>query len=167
MYRIIGADQREYIPISPEQLRQWVAEGRVNAQTKVLVEGATDWKPLAAFPEFSLLLGLQPPAASPATIQPLPFPPQRTNPFAFAGFIVGLLALVLCCCCYGLPFNVLGIIFSLVGMSQIKSQPEVYTGQGLAVAGLIMSLASIALAALMVILSLVFGWSDMVRELNL
>ncbi len=52
MYRIIGADEREYGPVSADQLRQWIAEGRANAQTRVLVEGATEWKPLGALPEF-------------------------------------------------------------------------------------------------------------------
>ena len=52
MYRIIGADGNQYGPISTEQLRQWIAEGRANAQTKVLAEGTTEWKPLSEFPEF-------------------------------------------------------------------------------------------------------------------
>ena len=37
MYEIIGADGKEYGPISFEQIRQWIAEGRVNAQTRVQV----------------------------------------------------------------------------------------------------------------------------------
>lgn len=53
MYKIIGADQREYGPVSAEQLRQWVTEGRVNAQTKVRPEGETEWKPLSALAEFA------------------------------------------------------------------------------------------------------------------
>jgi len=52
MYRIIGADGNQYGPISSEQLRQWIAEGRANAQTKVLAEGTTEWKALSEFPEF-------------------------------------------------------------------------------------------------------------------
>jgi hypothetical protein len=52
MYRIIGADGNQYGPISADQLRQWIAEGRANAQTKVLAEGTMDWKPLSEFPEF-------------------------------------------------------------------------------------------------------------------
>lgn len=52
MYRIIGADGNQYGPISAEQLRQWLAEGRANAQTRVLAEGTTEWKPLSEFPEF-------------------------------------------------------------------------------------------------------------------
>ena len=53
MYRIIGADQKEYGPVTAEQLRQWLAEGRVSAQTQVLPEGATEWGPLGNLPEFA------------------------------------------------------------------------------------------------------------------
>ena len=52
MYKIIGADQKEYGPISADQIRQWIAEGRVNGQTVACAEGTQDWKPLQAFPEF-------------------------------------------------------------------------------------------------------------------
>jgi hypothetical protein len=52
MFKIIGADQKEYGPISEDQIRQWIAEGRVNGQTQVCAEGTQDWKPLSAFPEF-------------------------------------------------------------------------------------------------------------------
>ena len=57
MYKIIGGDQKEYGPVTSEQLRQWLAEGRVDAQTSVLAEGATEWKPLSAYPEFADVLG--------------------------------------------------------------------------------------------------------------
>ncbi|MCX6927417.1 MAG: glycerophosphoryl diester phosphodiesterase membrane domain-containing protein [Verrucomicrobia bacterium] len=65
MYKIIGADQKEYGPVTAEQLRQWLAEGRVNGQTSIWSEGATEWKPLATFPEFGDLLAPGPAAASP------------------------------------------------------------------------------------------------------
>ena len=66
MYKIIGADQKEYGPVSSELLRQWVSEGRVNGQTLARAEGETEWKPLSAFPEFaSVLQTATPPAAFP------------------------------------------------------------------------------------------------------
>jgi uncharacterized membrane protein len=65
MYKIIGADQKEYGPISAEQLRAWIAEGRANGQTLVWSEGASEWKPLAAFPEFADSLRAMPSAAPP------------------------------------------------------------------------------------------------------
>ncbi len=53
MYKIIGANQVEYGPVSAEQLRQWIAEGRVNAQTMAQAAGETTWKPISSFPEFA------------------------------------------------------------------------------------------------------------------
>ncbi|HUJ11174.1 MAG TPA: GYF domain-containing protein [Verrucomicrobiae bacterium] len=57
MYKIIGGDGKEYGPVTAEQLRQWIVEGRANAQTKVQAEGSTEWKTLAEFPEFSGVSG--------------------------------------------------------------------------------------------------------------
>jgi hypothetical protein len=72
MYRIIGGDQKEYGPVTAEQLRQWVSEGRVNAQTSVLAEGAAEWKPLSAFPEFADMLAQAPSATLPRRAASLP-----------------------------------------------------------------------------------------------
>ena len=51
MYRIIGSDGKEYGPVDAEQIRSWVAEGRMNNRSMVLGEGAVEWKPLDQFPE--------------------------------------------------------------------------------------------------------------------
>jgi hypothetical protein len=65
-YKIIGADQKEYGPVSAEQLRQWINEGRVNAQTKVRAETETEWKPLSDVAEFAdILRTTTPPAPLP------------------------------------------------------------------------------------------------------
>ncbi len=53
MYKIIGADQREYGPVTEEELRRWFAEGRANRNTLAQREGETGWKPLWSFPEFT------------------------------------------------------------------------------------------------------------------
>lgn len=53
MFKIIGGDGRQYGPVTDADLRQWIADGRANGQTLVQPEGATDWKPLASFPEFA------------------------------------------------------------------------------------------------------------------
>jgi TM2 domain-containing membrane protein YozV len=49
MYKIIGADGKEYAAANAEQLKQWVAEGRANAQTPVQIPGETEWRYLADF----------------------------------------------------------------------------------------------------------------------
>jgi GYF domain 2 len=69
MYKIIGADQKEYGPVPIHQIRQWIIEGRVNAQTSARAEGDPEWKPLGAFPDFAEALGsasLRMPSAFPA-----------------------------------------------------------------------------------------------------
>jgi hypothetical protein len=52
MYKIIGADGNEYGPVSIDQVRRWIAEGRADARTKVRMEGG-EWKPLQASAEFT------------------------------------------------------------------------------------------------------------------
>jgi hypothetical protein len=53
MYKIIGGDQKQYGPVSTDEVRAWIAEGRLSAQSLAWAEGETDWKPLSAFPEFT------------------------------------------------------------------------------------------------------------------
>lgn len=69
-YKIIGGDGKHYGPVSEAELRQWIAEGRLNAQSLVQAEGSVEWKPLGAFPEFGDALRAQtvtPPPALPNT----------------------------------------------------------------------------------------------------
>lgn len=62
MYRVIGADGREYGPVTAEVLKQWIAQGRANAATRVCLEGATDWMQLGSLPEFGFSGARQPDA---------------------------------------------------------------------------------------------------------
>jgi len=67
MYKIIGTDGRQYGPANAEQIRRWLAENRVHAQTLVQTEGAQDWKPLGSLPEFAAGLNAVPPPILPAS----------------------------------------------------------------------------------------------------
>jgi uncharacterized membrane protein len=71
MFKLIGADQKEYGPVTLEQLQRWMAEGRVNAHTLVQPLGATEWKPLSSLPEFAGGFGAPAVAAVPTSP---PFP---------------------------------------------------------------------------------------------
>src|SRR5258708_2854639 len=68
MYKIIGADQQEYGPVSGDELRQWIGEGRVNGQTPGKAEGDATWKTVAAFPEFAMALAASPSAGMPSPL---------------------------------------------------------------------------------------------------
>jgi hypothetical protein len=73
MYKIIGADQKEYGPITSDQIRQWIRDGRVNAHTQARLEPDGNWQPLSAFPEFADVLqpGVAAPGPAPAFISPV------------------------------------------------------------------------------------------------
>jgi uncharacterized membrane protein len=51
-YIIIGGDQKEYGPIPADDVRQWIAEGRLNEQSLMKGEGDAEFRPLEKFPEF-------------------------------------------------------------------------------------------------------------------
>jgi hypothetical protein len=116
MYRIIGADGKEYGPITAEQLRQWLAEGRVNPQTKVLAEGSTDWKTLADSPELGLV---QPVAPTPLTPLPAMTPDAARLVRGPAIFLLVLAILDLLASLVGVAFVALGqAIPTFPGMPQ-------------------------------------------------
>ena len=52
MYTIIGGDQKEYGPISADDVRQWIAEGRLNEKSLVKAESDAEFRALEKFPEF-------------------------------------------------------------------------------------------------------------------
>jgi hypothetical protein len=67
MFTVIGGDGREYGPIEAEQIRAWIAEGRINADTKVRPSGSDDWKRVAEVTEFADALQA---IARPAVVAP-------------------------------------------------------------------------------------------------
>ena len=153
MYKIIGADGRQYGPVTGEQIRQWIAAGRVESRTAVFTEGAKDWTFIGLLPEFTNCFPTTPPTIAP-TIAPA-WQRRGTNAFATAGLVCGIVAWVpFCCCCDGFPFNLMGLVFSLIGLSQISRHPELYEGRGAAITGLVLSVLSLLLFGFLIILSL-------------
>ena len=129
MYKIIGADGKEYGPITAKQLHQWIAQGRANAATRVRLEAATEWQTLGSIPEFADALAQPPtlpnsPAAAPA--------PVKTSGLAVASLILGFLGFC------GLT-AIVGLILGIVALVQISKSEGRLKGQGLAIAGIIIS----------------------------
>jgi hypothetical protein len=156
MYRIIGADGKEYGPVSADQLRRWITEGRADANTRILVEGSLEWRTLSSFPEFAYLLA----AAPVGTLTPLV---RGMNSFAVAALVMGILSVIFCFCCYGIPFNLLGVVFALIALHQIRSEPERYTGKNMAIAGLSLSVLSILVGVILLLIGVSSGWHDVSR----
>ncbi len=153
-YRIIGDDGKQYGPVTGDQVRQWIAQGRAESRTPVFVEGAKDWTFVGLLPEFANCFPTTP---APPTIAP-PVHARRTSGFATAGMVCGILAWTLfCCCCAGVPFSLFALVFSLIGLSQINRHPELYEGRGQAIAGLVLAILYLALTAGYLILSMATG----------
>jgi TM2 domain-containing membrane protein YozV len=137
MYKIIGADGREYGPVGADQVRQWVVEGRANSQTRVQAEGTNEWKSLSVFAELT-------PASAPAVagVPPTMSPPVQTAvssqpPGASKKIAAGICAIL---------FGPLGIHKFILG----------YTGEGVTM--LLISVLTCGIGAIpMRIISLIEG----------
>ena len=55
-YIIIGGDGKEYGPVTDADVRQWLEEGRLNAQSQAKAESDAEFRALAQFPEFADVL---------------------------------------------------------------------------------------------------------------
>jgi hypothetical protein len=137
MYKLLGADKKEYGPVSADQIQTWIAQGRANARTRVQAAGATEWKPLADLPEFAA--ALQKPAgttvapATPTQAQPAAAPP-KTSSLAVTSLVLGVLGLLTC----GLT-SLVGLVLGIVALVRINKSQGQLRGQGLAIAGTIVS----------------------------
>jgi hypothetical protein len=145
MYKILGADGRQYGPVNAEQLRRWIVEGRANAQTQTLAEGAAEWKPLGSLPEFAASFPLPAPPVRPVVAHY-----RKTNAYALWGLICGIVAVFFCiCCCVNIPIGALGLILSLIGLSQINESPDMYEGRAVAIAGIVLSALGLLLGIML------------------
>lgn len=161
MYKIIGADGNEYGPVSAEQLRQWVAEARVDANTRVRAEGSEEWKPLSAYP--GLVTSLSQISPLPVSV-PLTSSSPRTNSMAVTGLIFGSISLVIGWFCCGPLFSTLGIVFSCIGISQINKSQGMQTGKGMAVAGLVTSILGLFVYVAIIIMFGAIGFLGSLQE---
>jgi hypothetical protein len=123
-YTIIGGDQKPYSSVTADDIRRWIADGRLNAQSLMREENDTEWRPLSAFPEFADAL-----AASSAPPPPFSSPVAATSGGRDAALqlvkgpaiglkvtaIVGLVLVAV-----GLVINVLTLNGSHIGLQQIN-----------------------------------------------
>jgi prepilin-type processing-associated H-X9-DG protein len=137
MFKLLGADKKEYGPVSADQIRAWMAQGRANARTQLQAAGSTEWKPLAEFPEFAA--GLRPAGGAPVT------PPSGTGakPAVEPGKPIGLAVTSLVLGCLGLLScgitALVGLVLGIIALVRINKSKGQLGGQGLALAGIIVS----------------------------
>jgi hypothetical protein len=64
-YKMIGSDGQQYGPITLEQIKDWVREGRVTAATQVLRSDINSWLPASQYTELALAQSLPMPTGAP------------------------------------------------------------------------------------------------------
>ena len=143
MFKLLGADKKEYGPVSADQIRAWMAQGRANAQTQLQAVGSTDWKPLVEFPEFAAALqpgggGTAPPLPAAGT-QSAAAPPKNSG-LAVTSLVLGCLGLLSC----GITALV-GLVLGIIALVRINKSNGQLGGRGLALAGTIVSAAFLLL----------------------
>ena len=124
-------DGKKYGPVSGQDLRQWLAEGRLKPTDHVWTEGMVGWVPLHTVEEFSN-------APVPQTYAQVPTQtaPQQGNGMAVAGMVLGIVSLVLICIWFLSPIlAIVGLCLSIAGK---KRADETNTGKGMALAGIIL-----------------------------
>jgi hypothetical protein len=81
MYKVLGADLKEYGPVSAAQINQWITEHRLDANSQVRLEGVDGWKRLAEMPEFAAALAANAPDVGMPPSRPL-YPPSANDVLA-------------------------------------------------------------------------------------
>lgn len=153
MYKIVGGDQKEYGPVTADQVRQWIAQNRANGNTIVSFEGGP-WKPLSTYPEFADVLGRgRPQAGSPGTptytTAQNVFDTKRSNWLGVTSLVLGIVSIFPCCCLCPLPALV-GVVLGVIGLVQIHKSPESYTtSRNTPIAGIVLCIVSIIIGVTM------------------
>jgi prepilin-type processing-associated H-X9-DG protein len=128
-YYIIGGDGIQRGPVHVEEARRWLAEGRLDAQSKVRAEGSMEWVALGTVPEFTTLNpNLPPPLSSSNRTTP------KTSKLAICAIIFGPLGLFTC----GLT-ALIGLILGIVALIKISNSKGALRGSGLAITGICFS----------------------------
>ncbi|MDP6633477.1 MAG: GYF domain-containing protein [Phycisphaerae bacterium] len=138
----------KYGPVSAEELRKWVAEGRFAPTDYVWSEGMADWAPFNTIAELNS--GSAPPVATGAYAQaPIQTAPQPGNGMAVAGMVLGIVSVpFICFWPIGLVCAIVGLCLSVLGKNRAR---EINVGEGMAIAGLVLSCVTLALIAILLI----------------
>lgn len=133
MYRVIGADQREYGPISAEQVRDWIRDGRLDAHSIGRTEEMVAGKPLNQFPEFAPSFVSIPPLSPLSPTRPVTAP--KASGMATASLVMGIMTIVCCC---GPVTGILGIVFGWITLADVRERANP-SSKTMAIIGIVLS----------------------------
>lgn len=127
MYKILGGDQKEYGPVSADQVREWITQRRVGAQTMIQADGSSEWKPLGTFPEFAAALApsvvVAPAAAVVEADNPMSAVVPYKNPKALIAYYLAIFSLIPC---VGLPLGIAAFILGIAGLKVSQTHPNAH-----------------------------------------
>jgi hypothetical protein len=129
MFKMIGADQKEYGPVPAELLKEWIAQGRANGETLVRIEGGS-WQPLASLAELSTALAAAAPPP-PLSVTPPRSPssvadslstviPYRNVP-ALVAYYLAVFSLLPC---IGALLGLIALILGVKGLRLARENPD-------------------------------------------
>lgn len=123
-YTIIGADQKQYGPITETDIRKWFSEGRLNDQTLAKGEGDAEFRPLSAFPELANIFSapissLTPPPFGAAESSDKIIALEKVKAPAIALLITGIIDILLA------VWNLFKILFLKAGIEKaLQNMPQ-------------------------------------------
>jgi len=89
MFTIIGGDGKEYGPVTLQQVKNWIADGRANLDTKAKRIGDEEWQRLGAFPEINNPTPVHDSAIEPITPDPVAGDgPVHVDPKSYADDLI-------------------------------------------------------------------------------
>jgi hypothetical protein len=142
----IARGDTHFGPLQQKDLQRMIDTGEVGPNSLVWKDGMADWVAASQVPELGFAASAGTQVASAASPSTYPNQSQRTNGFAVASLVLGIVWL----CGFG---SLLATIFGAIALSQIFRSNGTTTGKGLALSGLILGIIGLVLVAL----SIAFG----------
>lgn len=145
----IARDGQQSGPFSEEEVRRKLAAGEVLPTDRGWREGMAEWMPLSAF---STVIASSAPV--PAVARAAAYYPQATTSgLAVASLVMGILSFT----AFPILPGILAVIFGHSALSSIRSSEGRLTGDGLALAGLILGYIWVGFLVLGIIALIVFA----------
>jgi len=132
MYHIIGGDDQKHGPVEEAKIREWIAEGRANAQSMACKVDESQWRQLLEFTEFASEFKTSTPVASSLAV-----PHQEAgdatggiipykNKHALIGYYMSVGGLIMMCIpVIGIIYTISVVVLGVKGLKNAKANPQV------------------------------------------